>query len=142
MKIPVVRLDPGLPLPEHAKPGDAGVDLRAREAGSIAPGERALVPTGIAVSVPDGFVGLVAPRSGLAIRHGISVVNGPGVIDSGYRGEVAVIIVNLGDVDFAWERGDRIGQLVVVPHVEFEAAEVDELDASDRGSDGFGSTGS
>jgi dUTP pyrophosphatase len=142
MKIPVVRLDPDLPLPEHARPGDAGVDLRAREAGSIAPGERKLVPTGVAVAIPEGFVGLVAPRSGLAIRHGISVVNGPGVVDSGYRGEVAVIVVNLGQADFSWERGDRIGQLLVVPHVEFEPDEVAELDASDRGAGGFGSTGS
>lgn len=100
------------------------------------------MPTGIAVAVPEGFVGLVAPRSGLAIRHGISVVNGPGVIDSGYRGEVAVILVNLGDEAFTWQRGDRIGQLVVVPHVEFEPVETAELDASDRGAGGFGSTGS
>ncbi len=142
MKIPVVRLDPTLPLPTHARPGDAGVDLRARHAGSLQPGERALVPTGVAVAVPEGFVGLVAPRSGLAIRHGISVVNGPGVIDSGYRGEVAVILVNLGEEAFTWERGDRIGQLVVVPHVEFEPEETAELDASDRGAGGFGSTGS
>lgn len=142
MKIPLVRLDPGLPLPEHANPGDAGVDLCARTPGSLEPGERALVPTGVAVAVPDGFVGLVAPRSGLAIRHGISVVNGPGVIDSGYRGEIAVILVNLGSEPFAWERGDRIGQLVVVPHVEFEPHEVEALDPTDRGSGGFGSTGS
>jgi dUTP pyrophosphatase len=142
MKIPVVRLDPDLPIPAHAMPGDAGVDLRARDAGKIAEGERAQVRTGIAVAIPEGFVGLVSPRSGLAIRHGISVVNGPGVIDSGYRGEVAVILINHGDETFAWERGDRIGQLVVVPHVVFEAEEVDDLAPTDRAGGGFGSTGS
>lgn len=142
MKIPVVRLDAALPIPEHSRSGDAGVDLKATEPGTLQPGERALVKTGIAVAIPEGFVGLVAPRSGLAIRHGISVVNGPGIIDSGYRGEVAVILVNLGAETFEWERGDRIGQLVVVPHVVIEPVEVDELGVTDRAGGGFGSTGS
>jgi dUTP pyrophosphatase len=141
MKIPVVRLDPLLPLPAHARAGDAGVDLHAREAGVLEPGERAMVPTGIAVAIPPGHVGLVAPRSGLAVRHGISVVNGPGVIDSGYRGELHVVLVNLGREPWVYERGDRVGQLVVVPYAPQEWHEVDELPASDRGPEGFGSTG-
>ena len=99
------------------------------------------MPTGIAVSIPDGFAGLVVPRSGLASRHGISVVNGPGLIDSGYRGEIHAILINLGQEPFTIERGDRIAQLVVVPVAEPEYRVVDELPESKRGSDGFGSTG-
>jgi len=100
-----------------------------------------MVPTGIAVAIPPGHVGLVAPRSGLAVRHGISVVNGPGVIDSGYRGELHVVLVNLGREPWVYERGDRVGQLVVVPYAPQEWLEVDELPPSDRGPEGFGSTG-
>ena len=141
MKIPVVRLDPLLPLPGHARHGDAGVDLYARVGGRLEPGERAMVATGVAVAIPEGCVGLVAPRSGLAARHGISVVNGPGVIDAGFRGEIHVILVNLGDERWAYERGDRVGQLVVVAFAPQEWVEVDELPESHRGEGGFGSTG-
>ena len=141
MKIPVRRLDPLLPLPEHAHEGDAGVDLFAREAGRLAPGERAMIPTGIAVAIPAGHVGLVAPRSGLAVRHGISVVNGPGIIDSGFRGEINVVAVNLGEELWEYGRGDRVGQLVVVPFEEQDLYEVEELPPSGRGEGGFGSTG-
>jgi dUTP pyrophosphatase len=142
MRIPLQRLDPDLPLPRHARPGDAGVDLPARESVVLAPGERRLVPTGLAVAIPEGYVGLVAPRSGLALRLGISIVNAPGVVDSGYRGELAIILVNLGSEAVSIARGDRIAQLVVMPvaSVEFDVVEV--LGASDRGPAGFGSTGS
>ena len=141
MKIPVRRLDPELPLPRRAHPGDAGVDLYAREDTKLESGEWAAIPTGLAVAIPIGYVGLVAPRSGLAARHGLSVVNGPGVVDSGYRGEVKVLLINHGDSSVLLERGERIAQLVVTPvsAVEFEA--VDELPASVRGDAGFGSSG-
>ena len=142
LKILVQQLDPDLPLPEHATPGDAGVDLYAREAGSLEPGERALVPTGIAVAVPEGYVGLIAPRSGLAIKHGISLVNSPGILDSGYRGEIRAVVINDGHEPFHFSRGDRIAQLVVVPFAEQHFEVVEELPDSDRGDGGFGSTGS
>ena len=142
MKIPLQRLDEGLPVPAHAHPGDGGVDLYAREAEELEPGERAVVATGIALAIPDGYAGLVTPRSGLAARHGISVVNGPGLVDGGYRGEIKVILVNLSDVTFLIERGDRIAQLVVVPIAVQEFVVVDDLEATTRGSGGFGSTGS
>ena len=141
MKIPLLRLDPELPVPGHAHPGDAGTDLRASAAVDIAPGEWAAVPTGIAVAIPEGHVGLVAPRSGLAARHGVGVVNGPGVVDAGYRGEVRVLLINHGPESVTIGRGDRVAQLVVVPAVEQEFVEVDELPASSRGTGGFGSTG-
>ena len=142
MKIPLQRLDEGLPVPAHAHPGDGGVDLYARAAAELEPGERAVVATGIAVAIPDGYAGLVTPRSGLAARHGISVVNGPGLVDAGYRGEIKVILVNLSDVTFVIERGDRIAQLVVLPIAVQEFIVVDDLEATTRGSGGFGSTGS
>lgn len=142
MRIPLLRLDPELPFPGHARPGDAGVDLPAREAVVLAPGERRLVPTGLAVAIPDGYVGLVAPRSGLALRSGISIVNAPGVVDSGYRGELAIILVNLGSETVSIQRGDRIAQLVVVPVAAVEFVVVDALETTDRGESGFGSTGS
>ncbi|MDQ3783162.1 MAG: dUTP diphosphatase [Actinomycetota bacterium] len=141
MKIPLLRLDPALPLPRQTHPGDAGVDLHARQSATLAPGERTLIPTGIAVAIPEGHVGLVCPRSGLAMRHGISVVNAPGVVDSGYRGELQVIAVNLGDEAVTLQRGDRIAQLVVVPLANPSFDEVTELPASSRGEDGFGSSG-
>jgi dUTP pyrophosphatase len=141
MKIPLRRLDPALPVPEPAHPGDAGVDLYARVTVTLAPGERALVPTGVAVAIPDGHVGLVSPRSGLAIRNGISIVNTPGLVDSGYRGELQVIAVNLGDEPVTFQRGDRIAQLVVLPFVTPVFDVVAELPGSVRGADGFGSTG-
>lgn len=141
MHISFKRLDTELPGPGRAHAGDAGVDLRARISVVLAPGERALVPTGIAVAIPDGYAGLVVPRSGLAVRAGIGVVNAPGLIDAGYRGEVGVVLINHGGDPVEIERGERIAQLVVVPVVVGEFVEVDELPASARGAGGFGSTG-
>jgi len=141
--IELVRLDPELPLPAYAKPGDAGADLRAREAVTIpAGGGRVQVPTGVAIALPDGYAGLVLPRSGLAARHGVTCLNAPGLIDSGYRGELIVILVNTDPTeDYAVERGDRIAQLVV-QKVEQGAFEVvDELPPSDRGEGRFGHSG-
>jgi dUTP pyrophosphatase len=142
VRIDLKRLDPDLPAPRHAHPGDGGVDLYAREGVHLDPGERAMVPTGIAVAIPDGYAGLVTPRSGLAARHGIGVVNGPGLVDSGYRGEIKVVLVNHGTEPVRLERGERIAQLVVVPVAVQEYGEVDELPPSRRGAGGFGSTGS
>ena len=141
MRISLKRLDPDLPVPAHAHPGDGGVDLHAAEAVTLAPGERAIVPTGIAVAIPAGHAGFVVPRSGLAARDGVSIVNAPGLVDSGYRGEIKVILVNLGPnaVDIA--RGDRIAQLVVMSVETQEFEVVDELPDSPRGEGGFGSTG-
>ncbi len=141
MQLIVKRLDRDLPMPEHAHPGDAGVDLRTTEQVELAPGERHLVPTGLAVAIPVGWAGLVVPRSGLAIRHGIGVVNGPGLIDAGYRGEIKVVLVNHGDEPVAFDRGDRVAQLVVVPAAGQDLVEVDELPGTVRGAGGFGSTG-
>jgi len=141
MRVPVVRLDPGLPLPGRAHPGDAGIDLHAREMVRLAPGERAVVPTGIAVAIPDGHAGLVAPRSGLAARSGIGVVNAPGIVDAGYRGEIKVILINHGADPVEVARGGRIAQLLVVPVRAAEFVEVDDLPGSVRGEGGFGSTG-
>ncbi|HSM01527.1 MAG TPA: dUTP diphosphatase [Acidimicrobiia bacterium] len=141
MRIPLKRLDPDLPVPAHAHPGDGGVDLYARESATLQPGGRVIVPTGVAVAVPEGHAGLVTPRSGLAARSGISVVNGPGLLDSGYRGEIKVILVNLGQEMVEILRGDRIAQLVVVPVATQEFEVVDELPESTRGEGGFGSTG-
>lgn len=138
----VQRLDAGLPLPRYAHPGDAGLDLLARVDVSLQPGERAVVPTGIAVALPPGTVGLVHPRSGLAARHGLSLVNAPGTIDEGYRGEVQVIVVNLDRSEPAvLRRGDRIAQLVVQQVERPAIVEADDLPESRRGIGGFGSTG-
>lgn len=137
----VQRLDPELPLPAYAHPGDAGLDLRAREAVTLAPGARAVVPTGVAVAVPPGCVGLVHPRSGLAARCGVALVNAPGTIDSGYRGEVKVILVNLGDAPVTVEAGDRVAQLLLQQVGRATVSEVEDLESTDRGSGGFGSTG-
>ena len=143
LQVPVVRLDPDLPLPSYARTGDAGADLVAREPAELAPGGgRALVPTGIALALPVGWAGFVQPRSGLALRHGVTCLNTPGLIDSGYRDELRVLLVNLDPVEpFTIARGDRIAQLVIqrVEHVDF--AEVDALDETERGLGGFGSTG-
>jgi dUTP pyrophosphatase len=142
IEILVRRLDEGLPLPERAHPGDAGFDLRAAVDLVLAPGERALIPTGLAVAIPDGFAALVQPRSGLAARHGLGLVNGPGLIDAGYRGEIKVIAINLDPREpFEVHRGDKIAQLVVYPVPETTLREVAELPGSERGSGGFGSTG-
>jgi dUTP pyrophosphatase len=143
LHVPVIRLDPDLPLPSYARVGDAGADLVAREAVTLAPGGgRALVPTGIALALPVGTAGFVQPRSGLALRHGVTCLNTPGLIDSGYRDELRVLLVNLDPTEaFEVARGDRIAQLVVqrVEHADFVA--VDELPPSERGLGGFGSTG-
>lgn len=141
MDLSLLKLDPELPTPARAHPGDAGLDLMAREGLSLAPGERAAVATGVAVAIPTGHAGLVVPRSGLALRHGIGVVNAPGLIDAGYRGEVKVILVNHGAEPFEIHRGDRIAQLVVVPVATPEVVVVEELPGSERGSGGFGSSG-
>jgi dUTP pyrophosphatase len=142
VEILVQRLDEGLPLPEHAHPGDAGVDLRSTIELTLKPGERAVVPTGIAVAIPEGYAGLVQPRSGLAARHGVGVVNAPGLIDAGYRGEIKVIAINLDpDEPFEVRRGDKIAQLVIYPVPLTAWREVEELPGSDRGVAGFGSTG-
>ena len=142
MKVEVRRLDPELPLPAYAHPGDAGADLVAAVDVELAPGERALVPTGIAIAVPDGYAAFVHPRSGLAVRHGLALVNAPGTIDAGYRGEVQVVLVNLDPrTPVRLRRGDRIAQLVVQPVERADFAEVAELPASARAAAGFGSTG-
>ena len=143
LSVPVVRLDPDLPLPSYAKPGDAGADLVARSGVKLAPGGgRALVPTGIALAIPEGYAGFVQPRSGLALRHGVTCLNTPGLIDSGYRDELRVLLVNT-DPEEAYEvaRGDRIAQLVIqrVEHVEFTVS--GELPVSERGTGGFGHSG-
>ncbi|MDO4783789.1 MAG: dUTP diphosphatase [Propionibacteriaceae bacterium] len=128
--------------PRYALPGDAGADLFAAEPVDLAPGERALVGTGVAIALPPGTAGLVTPRSGLAARRGLSIVNSPGVIDSGYRGEIRVCLVNLDPREtIRIDRGDRIAQLVVVPFIRAEFVQVDELDETPRGSGGYGSTG-
>lgn len=129
-------------LPARAHPGDAGLDLAAAEPAGLSPGGRAAIGTGIAVAIPAGHAGLVVPRSGLARRHGVTLANAPGLIDAGYRGELTVVLVNLGDAPHRIEPGDRIAQLVVVPVELCDAREVSELPGSDgRGADGFGSTG-
>lgn len=137
----VRRLDPDLPLPAYAHPGDAGLDLHAADTTTLAPGARALVPCGIAIAVPEGHVGLVNPRSGLAVDLGLTVLNGPGTIDAGYRGELKVLLVNHGDAPVEVTHGQRIAQLLVVPVVAVDVREVDHLDPTRRGAGGFGSTG-
>ncbi|MGH9040267.1 MAG: dUTP diphosphatase [Acidimicrobiia bacterium] len=143
MRIPVRVLDPDLALPATAHPGDAGYDLRAREAVVLpAGGGRAAVPTGVALSIPEGYCGLVLPRSGLALRHGVTCLNAPGLIDSGYRDEVRVILVNHDPtIPFEVARGDRIAQLLISRAEAVEWEPVDDLEASARGTGGFGSTG-
>lgn len=141
MQINFVRLDRGLPAPSNAHIGDAAVDLHSRVDVVLVPGERAAIPTGIAVAIPEGHAGFLLPRSGHARRLGIGVVNGPGLIDSGYRGEISVLLINHGDDEVKFVRGDRIAQLAVVPIPEVSWIEVDSLDETDRGSGGFGSTG-
>jgi dUTP pyrophosphatase len=130
-----------LDLPRYETDGSAGMDLRADEPFSLAPGERRMVPTGLALEIPPGHEGQVRARSGLAARHGIALVNAPGTIDSDYRGEVKVILVNLGQAPVAFERGERIAQLVIAPVTRAEIALVDDLSETQRGGGGFGSTG-
>jgi dUTP pyrophosphatase len=138
----ITRLDPELPLPEYAQPGDAGADLRSAVDVTLEPGERAMVPTGIAIALPEGFAAFVHPRSGLAIRHGLSMVNTPGTIDSGYRGEISVLLINHDPAAAIYiERGDRIAQLVIQRVETASFVEVENLPVSLRGPKGFGSTG-
>lgn len=142
MDLPFKCLDPGMPLPERAHPGDAGFDLRSAVDVEVGPGQRAMVPTGLAVAIPDGHAGLVLPRSGLASKHGLTLANAPGLIDAGYRGEIICAVVNLDrERAVRISRGDRIAQLVVVAVSDPSPAWADELPASARGEGGFGSTG-
>ena len=137
-----MRLRDDAVLPSRAHSGDAGFDLSACEEITIGVGERAAVGTGIAVEIPEGHAGLVVPRSGLALRHGISMVNAPGVIDAGYRGEVRLLLLNTDDESpFTIERGMRVGQLLVVPVADIDVVETDEVTATERGVGGFGSSG-
>jgi dUTP pyrophosphatase len=141
-ELPVRRLDPELPLPDYAHPGDAGADLRAAADMVLPPGGRATVGTGLAVAVPDGYAAFVLPRSGLASRHGITVVNAPGTVDAGYRGEIRVVLLNTDPTEpFTVRRGDRIAQLVVQPVTRARFLDVAELPPTPRGEGGFGSTG-
>ena len=141
MHLSVLKLDRELPSPVRAHQDDAGLDLHARHPARLAPGEHTTIETGIAVAIPPGYAGLVLPRSGLASRHGIGIVNAPGLIDSGYRGEIRVVLVNLGGDQFRIVRGDRIAQLVIVPVVIAEVEIAERLEDSERGSKGFGSSG-
>jgi dUTP pyrophosphatase len=141
IELAVQRLREGAVVPERAYSADAGLDLAACERVELGPGERAVVGTGLAVAIPEGYAGFVQPRSGLAARHGLSVVNSPGLVDSGYRGEVRVVLLNTDPSErFVVEPGTRIAQLVVLPVPELEVVEVDELPASERGVRGFGSS--
>ena len=136
------RLDPELPLPAYALPGDAGADLRTAVDVELAPGERAVLPTGVAVAMPEGYAAFVHPRSGLAARYGVSLVNTPGTIDAGYRGEIKLIVVNLDRTNpVAFKRGDRVAQLVLQRVERARFVEVEKLPESERGSGGHGSTG-
>jgi dUTP pyrophosphatase len=142
VEVLITRLDPELPLPQYAKPGDAGADIVSRIDITLAPGERALVPTGIAIALPDGYVALVHPRSGLAIKHGVTMVNSPGTVDAAYRGELQIILINHDPHQaVTFKRGDRIAQLVIQKVERAEFIEVSQLPGSGRGSGGFGSTG-
>lgn len=140
--LPIRRLDPTVELPSYAYSGDAGLDLRSSEDVTLAPHERRLVSTGLAIAIPEGYAGFVQPRSGLALREGLSMANTPGLIDAHYRGELKVCAINLDDTrDIRITRGERIAQLVIQKVPVVELVEVDELDATDRGTGGFGSSG-
>lgn len=142
LQILITRLDPELPLPRYAKGGDAGADIYSRIDITLAPGERALVPTGIAIAIPNGYVALVHPRSGLAIKHGVTMVNAPGTVDAAYRGELQCIMINHDQREaVSFKRGDRIAQLVFQKVERVEFIEVSTLPGSGRGDGGFGSTG-
>lgn len=142
LQVLITRLDPDLPIPSYAKGGDAGADIYSRIDITLAPGERALVPTGIAIALPDGYVALVHPRSGLAVKHGVTMVNAPGTVDAAYRGELQCILINHDpNQSVAFKRGDRIAQLVFQKVERAEFIEVEHLPGSGRGDGGFGSTG-
>lgn len=142
IEVAVRRLRPDAEIPSQAYEGDAGLDLAACEPAVLEPGERAIVPTGVAVEIPEGYAGFVQPRSGLAARHGVGIVNSPGLIDSGYRGEIRVVLLNTGREPFSVEAGMRIAQLVIAPVASVRLVEVDALAASERGTQGFGSSAS
>lgn len=141
MTLKIRRIDPAAQLPTYAHPGDAGMDVRSLETVTLAPGARALVRTGLVFQLPPDAEAQVRPRSGLALRHGVTVLNAPGTIDAGYRGEVGVVLVNLGEAPFTVEKGMKVAQVVVAPIVRAAIVEVSETDATERGADGFGSTG-
>ena len=142
VQVLITRLDPSIPLPNYAKGGDAGADIVSRIDITLQPGERALVPTGISIALPDGYVALVHPRSGLAIKHGVTMVNAPGTVDAGYRGELQCIMINHDPLEaITFHKGDRIAQLVIQKVERAEFIEVENLPGSGRGSGGFGSTG-
>ena len=141
MTVKVLRTDPEAQLPAYAHPGDAGMDVRSIENVALAPGARVLVRTGLVLELPPDAEAQVRPRSGLALKHGVTVLNTPGTIDAGYRGEVGVILINLGAEPFVVEKGMKIAQLVVAPVAQAEIVEVSAVDATDRGAGGFGSTG-
>lgn len=141
MKLSFKRIHPAAVLPAYAHPGDAGMDVRSVEALEIAPSRRALVRTGLVAEIPDGYEIQVRPRSGLALKHGVTVLNSPGTVDAGYRGEIGVILANFGEETFAVSPGDRIAQLVVAPVTTAEISETCDVGATDRGDGGFGSTG-
>jgi dUTP pyrophosphatase len=141
MTVKVLRTDPEAQLPAYAHPGDAGMDVRSIENVTLSPGARALVRTGLVLELPPDAEAQVRPRSGLALKHGVTVLNTPGTIDAGYRGEVGVILINLGAEPFKVEKGMKIAQLVVAPVAQAEIVEVSAVDATDRGAGGFGSTG-
>ncbi len=141
MTLSIRRIDPAAQLPTYAHPGDAGMDVRSIETVTLWPGDRALVRTGLVFQLPPDAEAQVRPRSGLALRHGVTVLNAPGTIDAGYRGEVGVILVNLGAEPFTVEKGMKVAQVVVAPVARAEIVEVAETDTTERGADGFGSTG-
>lgn len=142
VNVSIKRLDPTVELPTYAYEGDAGLDLRANESATLAPFERKLISTGIAIALPDGYAGFVQPRSGMALKRGLSIVNTPGLIDAHYRGELKVILINLDAHEpVSIERGERIAQLVIHQVPQVRLTEVDELDETDRGAGGFGSSG-
>jgi dUTP pyrophosphatase len=141
IKLLLARLDRSIELPSYAREGDAGLDLRAAHDTTLEPGARALVGTGLAVAIPPGYAGLVLPRSGLALSQGVTVLNAPGLVDAGYRGELKVLLVNHGEKLASVRRGDRVAQLVIQRVERAELIEVTELPASERGAGGFGSTG-
>jgi dUTP pyrophosphatase len=142
LKVLITRLDESVPVPRYAKPGDAGADICTRIDLTIEPGERVLAPTGLSIALPDGYAAFVHPRSGLAIKHGVSMVNTPGTVDAGYRGELQIILINhdLREA-ISFKKGDRIAQLVIQKVERAEFIEVEILPGTDRGSGGFGSTG-
>lgn len=142
LQVLITRLDDGVPLPKYAKGGDAGADLVTRIDLTLAPGERALAPTGISIALPDGYAAFVHPRSGLAIKNGVGVVNAPGTIDAGFRGEIQIILINHDSKEsITFKRGDRVAQLIIQKVEKAEFVEVSELPGSGRGAGGFGSTG-